>query len=57
MIHGPFIEPADHKQKEKEIRLIEEATREAFQDRDKLLRMLHRTGMFTKRGKLKKQFQ
>lgn len=57
MIHGPIAEPADQKQKERELELIRQAAREIAKDRKKFLRMAVATGMYTKTGKLKKRFQ
>lgn len=57
MTHGPFIQSADRKQLEREFQLIKDSAKEAAQDRKKFLRMAMGTGMYTKSGRLKAQFQ
>ncbi len=57
MIHGPFIEPADPKQIERECELIRQAAKEIASDRKKFLRMAVATGMYTMKGKIKQRFQ
>ncbi|WP_309387687.1 hypothetical protein [Cerasicoccus frondis] len=57
MTHGPFIQSADPKEQEREFQLIKESAKEAAHDRKKFMRMAMATGMYTKTGRLKAQFQ